>query len=81
MHRAPTPPAGAYPIVTISYLLFYGQNNGVHLSDKQTLIKFVVSPKATAIVKKLEYAPLALSINKAVLNALNGPKGKAPCLQ
>lgn len=33
------PPKGAYPIVDVSYLLFYGNNNGVHVSDKEALIK------------------------------------------
>ena len=77
-----SPPAKTYPIVGISYMLFYGQNNGVHVSDKQTLIKFLVSTQANKIVNKLEYAPLANSIHTAVLNALNGNGGSQPaCLQ
>ena len=77
-----SPPAKTYPIVGISYMLFYGQNNGVHVSDKQTLIKFMVSSQANKIVNKLEYAPLANSIHTAVLNALAGNGGSQPaCLQ
>ncbi len=29
-----TPPKASYPIVGISYWLFYGQNNGIHVADK-----------------------------------------------
>jgi ABC-type phosphate transport system substrate-binding protein len=78
------PPANAYPIVATSYLLFYGQNQGVHVTDKETLIKFLTSGAATKIIKKLEYAPLSGSIHKAVLTALNGTTGKhgqSACLQ
>lgn len=80
------PPSGSYPIVAVSYLLFYGNNNGVHVSDKQTLITFLASKQATAIVKKLEYSPMSGSINKAVIAALNGTSGGGkggvghPCL-
>jgi phosphate transport system substrate-binding protein len=76
-----SPPAKSYPIVGISYLLFYGQNNGVHVTDKIALIKFMESANATKIVKKVEYTPLAASIQKAVLTALSGKGKKAPCLQ
>jgi phosphate transport system substrate-binding protein len=76
-----TPPSKAYPIVGISYFLFYGNNNGVHVSDKQALIKFMVSKQANNIVKKLEYTPLSPSIQKAVLTALNGQGKQAACLQ
>ena len=33
----PRQQAGSYPIVGVSYLLFYGNNNGVHVADKTTL--------------------------------------------
>jgi phosphate transport system substrate-binding protein len=76
-----TPAAKAYPIVGISYFLFYGNNNGVHVSDKIALIKFMESAQANKIVKKLEYTSLSSSIQKAVLSALNGSSKKAACLQ
>ena len=72
----------AYPIVGISYLLFYGQNNGVHVSDKQKLIKYIASTSANKVVQKLEYVPLSSSIHTAILNALAGNSGSQPaCLQ
>jgi ABC-type phosphate transport system substrate-binding protein len=76
-----TPPAKSYPLLGISYLLFYGNNNGIHLSDKKTLINYVESSAANAIENKLEYAPLSSSIETAVINALNGNSGQAACLQ
>ncbi|MBV9027322.1 MAG: substrate-binding domain-containing protein [Candidatus Eremiobacteraeota bacterium] len=76
------PPAHAYPIVAVSYLLFYGQNNGVHVPDKIALIKFLESKKANTIVQPLEYVSLASSIETAVLSALNGNGGSQPaCVQ
>jgi ABC-type phosphate transport system substrate-binding protein len=76
-----TPPAKSYPIVAISYLLFYGNNNGVHLPDKTTLIKYVESSAANTIENKLEYASLSSSIETAVITALNGTASQAACLQ
>ena len=78
-----TPPAKSYPIVAVAYALFYGQNNGVHLADKTTLIKYVVSSAANKLVAKFEYTPLSSSVETAVLNALNGQpsKSQAACLQ
>jgi ABC-type phosphate transport system substrate-binding protein len=75
------PPQRAYPIVGVSYFLFYGQNNGVHTSDKQKLITFMESAQANKIVKKLEYTALSPSIQTAVMTALNGSGSKAACLQ
>lgn len=76
------PPKGAYPIVAVSYLLFYGNNNGVHLSDKKALINYLYSKKATSIINKLEYVPLSTSLKTAVVSALNGNGGSQPaCLQ
>lgn len=76
------PPKGAYPIVAVSYLLFYGNNNGVHVSDKEKLINFLFSKKATNITNKLEFVPLSTSVKTAVINALNGNGGSQPaCLQ
>ncbi len=39
------PPKGSYPIVGPTYLMFYGQNNGVHVIDKIALIQFLMSRK------------------------------------
>ena len=79
------PPKGAYPIVGFSYWLFYGQNNGIHVSDKQTLVTFITSAAANKLVSKLEYTPLSNSIHTAITNALNGTSTGSgsghPCLQ
>jgi phosphate transport system substrate-binding protein len=74
-----TPPTGDYPIVGLSYMLFYGQNNP-HYGDLVTLVKYVTSTGANSIVNKLEYASLSGSIHKAVLKALNGTAKVHPCL-
>ncbi|MBV9056050.1 MAG: substrate-binding domain-containing protein [Candidatus Eremiobacteraeota bacterium] len=76
------PQHGSYPIVAISYLLFYGQNHGIHTSDKQALVKYLEGKKANAIIQPLEYVSLASTVRTAVLNALNGNGGSQPaCLQ
>jgi ABC-type phosphate transport system substrate-binding protein len=75
------PPTKSYPIVGVNYLLFYGQNNGVHVSDKIALIKFLESKSAVAIINTLEYVPLSQSIQGAVLTALNGSGSQAACVQ
>jgi ABC-type phosphate transport system substrate-binding protein len=76
------PPVKTYPIVGLSYWLFYGQNNGVHVPDKKVLINFLASSAANSIVNKLEYTPLSSSIHTAITNALNGNGGSQPaCLQ
>jgi ABC-type phosphate transport system substrate-binding protein len=72
-----SPPVKTYPIVAFSYWLFYGQNNGVHVADKTTLIKYLTT-SSNKLVGKLEYAPLSTSIHKAL--AGNGESQPA-CLQ
>jgi ABC-type phosphate transport system substrate-binding protein len=77
-----SPPAHAYPIAAVSYLLFYGQNNGVHTADKIALIKFLESKQANNMVSKFEYTALSSTIETASLNALNGNGGSQPaCVQ
>jgi len=73
------PPSGDYPIVGLSYMLFYGQNNA-HYGDDKTLINYMVSTNANRIVNSLEYAALSGSIHKAVTKALNGTAKVHPCL-
>jgi phosphate transport system substrate-binding protein len=76
--------AGAYPIVGVTYLLFYGNNNGVHVSDKTKLVNFITSSAAGTVLKKIEYIPLASSVHTAILSALNGTTGRhghPACLQ
>jgi len=75
------PPAKSYPLLGINYLLFYGNNNGVHLPDKTALIKYLESAAANKLVKKFEYTALPASIENAVISALNGSGSQAACLQ
>jgi phosphate transport system substrate-binding protein len=71
----------AYPIVAVSYLLFYGNNNLVHYPQKKALIKFITGNKAQTIISGLEYAPLSSSILKADYQAaLGSNSGKGPCV-
>jgi ABC-type phosphate transport system substrate-binding protein len=76
-----SPPAKTYPIVLLSYLLFYGNNNGVHVPDKKTLIKYLYSNPANTIINGFENTPLALSVRTAALKALNGSGSVQPCLK
>jgi ABC-type phosphate transport system substrate-binding protein len=75
------PPAKTYPIVGLSYWLFYGKNNSIHVPDKKTLITFVSSTKANSLLGPLEYTPLSTSIHDAIRTALAGTKSHAACLK
>jgi len=74
-----SPPSGAYPIVGLSYILFYGKNNA-HFSDDHTLATYLTTTPANAIINKLEYVALNASIHTAVTTALNGHGSVTPCL-
>jgi ABC-type phosphate transport system substrate-binding protein len=76
-----TPPAKTYPIIAVSYLLFYGQNNGLHTADKITLINYLESTKANKLLKTFEYTNLSTGIETAAINALNGNTTQAACVQ
>lgn len=76
-----TPPAKAYPIVGLSYWLFYGQNNGIHVAEKKDLVYYISGTKANSLLAPLEYTPLANSVHKAIRNALAGSAGHKSCLQ
>jgi ABC-type phosphate transport system substrate-binding protein len=66
-----SPPARDYPIVGISYLMFYGKNNK-HYTDDKKLIKYLTTSGANSIIDKLEYAALSTGIHKAVTSATSG---------
>ncbi len=74
-----SPPSSDYPIVGLSYALFYGQNNPKY-GDLKTLVNYLTSKPASALISKLEYAPLSATFHKAVLKALNGHGAVHPCL-
>jgi ABC-type phosphate transport system substrate-binding protein len=79
------PPAGAYPIVGLSYWLFYGKNqtrNGSnHFTDLKNLITYLDSPAWNNALPGLEYAPLPSSTQTKVQAALNGHGKTAACFQ
>jgi ABC-type phosphate transport system substrate-binding protein len=76
-----TPPKKTYPMVGLSYWLFYGNNNGIHLSEKKTLIEYLVSKPAGNLLSPLEYTPLSKGVHKAILNAMSGHGSQTACLQ
>jgi len=74
-------PRNSYPIMAASYLLFYGNNNGVHGNQKRALIFFLTHSRATKIIGNLEYTPLSPAIVKAAFQAgLGSNSGKGPCM-
>lgn len=76
-----TPPAKAYPIVGLSYWLFYGQNHSIHVTLKKDLVYYISGPTANSLLAPLEYTPLAKSVHTAIRNALAGSAGHKSCLQ
>ena len=81
-HFSNPPEKNAYPIVGVSYLLFYGNNNGVHVADKLKLINYMESSAAATLVGNLEYTSLAKPLPKFILQAANGTGAYAghPCV-
>ena len=75
-----TPPKGAYPIMGLSYWLFYGTNHGIHTANKKKLINYEISSKGQALLGPLEYTPLAASVRGAVGTALKGTASQTACL-
>jgi ABC-type phosphate transport system substrate-binding protein len=77
------PPAGAYPIVGLSYWLFYGKHqvrSGVHhYNDLKGLIKYLESNAGVALLAPIEYSPLPASTRKAVGAAFKGNTSQKPC--
>ncbi|HTX60335.1 MAG TPA: substrate-binding domain-containing protein [Verrucomicrobiae bacterium] len=74
--------ASAYPIVGVSYLIFYGKNQGVHTADKIKLIKYVISKAGGQAMENLDYTPLSYDIYHHVSEAVDGTKPyKSPCIQ
>lgn len=76
-----SPPAGDYPMVGLSYWLFYGNNHKIHLANKSRLIKYIASSAANKLLVPLEYTPLANKVHTAILTALNGTASQTGCLK
>jgi hypothetical protein len=79
------PPAGAYPMVGLSYFLFYGKNQtragSNHFADLKSLIVYLDSSAWNNALPALEYTPLPGSTQKSIQKALTGHKKHAACLQ
>lgn len=72
----------AYPIVGLSYWLFYGNNNGIHLADKTKLVQYIANTtQMAAVLQPLEYTPLSSAIGNKITAALKGHGKKSACLQ
>jgi phosphate transport system substrate-binding protein len=67
----PNPSAsGAYPIATLTYLLFYAKGNGDKAKSLREMITFILSDKAQALADDLGYVPLRESIQSAAQKAV-----------
>ena len=67
----PNPSAkGAYPIATLTYLLFYAKGNGEKAESLRQMITFILSDKAQALADDLGYVPLRDSIQTAAQKAV-----------
>jgi ABC-type phosphate transport system substrate-binding protein len=75
-----SPPTGAYPIVGLSYWLFYNQNQtragSNHFKDLSGLITVLDSSTWNTDLPALEYSPLSSTVQKKVQIAAFG-KGKS----
>lgn len=74
-----SPSSGNYPIVGLSYLLFYAKNNA-HFTDDKKLVTYMVSKGASTIINSLEYASLPSGLHSAITTALKSGNGGSPCL-
>jgi phosphate transport system substrate-binding protein len=67
----PNPAAkGAYPIATLTYLLFYANGNGDKAKSLREMATFILSDKAQAIADDLGYVPLRDSIQATAQKAV-----------
>ncbi|MFT5338333.1 MAG: phosphate transport system substrate-binding protein [Cyanobium sp.] len=67
----PNPSAsGAYPIATLTYLLFYAKGNGSKAAGLRQMITLMLSDKYQALADDLGYVPLRESIQAAAQKAV-----------
>lgn len=67
----PNPSAsGAYPIATLTYLLFYAKGNGSKAAGLREMITLMLSDKYQALADDLGFVPLRESIQKAAQKAV-----------
>ena len=67
----PNPSAkGAYPIATLTYLLFYAKGNGEKAQSLRQMATFILSEKSQSLADDLGYVPLRDSIQAAAQKAV-----------
>lgn len=71
-HFSNPPEKNAYPIVGVSYMLFFGNSNGLHTSDRLKLVNYMTSAAANTVVSNLEYTALSKGLQKSIASAANG---------
>ena len=75
------PPTGDYPVVGLTYLMFYGQNNGKrHGGDEGKMVNYIGSNNYKNILAPLEYTPIPAATVTNVRKALKGSGSVKPCL-
>ncbi|HEY6485005.1 MAG TPA: substrate-binding domain-containing protein [Candidatus Cybelea sp.] len=79
------PPAGDYPIVGLSYFMFYGKDQmragSNHFNDLKGLIQYLDSNAWNNALPNLEYTPLPASTQTKIQKALNGTHAIPACLK
>lgn len=62
--------SGAYPIATLTYMLFYAKGNGSKADSIRDMVSFILSDKAQAVADDLGYVPLRESVQAAAQKAV-----------
>ena len=79
------PPAGAYPIVGLSYFMFYGKDQkragSNHFKDLKGLIQYLDSSAWNSALPNLEYTPLPSSTRAAIQKSMTGHNTTPACLK
>jgi hypothetical protein len=77
------PPNGAYPMVGLSYWLFYGKNQmragSNHFTDLKNAIAYLDSKAWSNALSALEYTPLPKSTHTRIQAALVGSNSASAC--
>jgi ABC-type phosphate transport system substrate-binding protein len=74
-------PANSYPIVMLTYVMFYGANK-VGFGDKSKLVRYMTGKSGESLsdiellIARSEYAPVSEAISSAIYNAYTGSAAK-----
>jgi phosphate transport system substrate-binding protein len=81
-HFANPPEKNAYPMVGVSYLLMFGNSNGLHTADRLKLVNYITSAAANTVVGNLEYTALSKGLQNSIRSAADGTGAFAghPCI-